>query len=142
MSAKKVGKRGIFEAAGGVLWRITGGESQVAVVHRPRYDDWTLPKGTREKGESLAETALREVREETNCQAQLLDFAGCTWYEVEGILKIVFFWQMALDEEYEFRPNEEVDQLAWLTASQAMKKLDYESEKNLISRYQESIVST
>ena len=134
MSAKKVGKRGIYEAAGGLLWRIAGGEIQVAVVHRPRYGDWTLPKGTREKGESMAETALREVREETNCQARLLDFAGCTWYEVNRIPKVVFFWQMALEEEHEFQPDEEVDLLAWLTTSQAVKKLDYESEKKLISR--------
>ena len=71
MSSRKVGKRGIYEAAGGLLWRITDGKIQIAIVHRPRYDDWTLPKGTPERGESIAETALRNKHYELAYAAAL-----------------------------------------------------------------------
>ena len=107
MSPKQTGRNGIYEAAGGILWRKTPAGRQLAVVHRPHYDDWTLPKGWREKGESMVEAAVREVQEETNCKVRLGTFAGCSCYPVEDVPKIVLFWHMELVKERKFKPNEE-----------------------------------
>lgn len=125
-------RRGVYEAAGGLLWRKSSGTQELVIVHRARYDDWSLPKGTLEKGESWAEAALREVREETNCSARLGKFAGCIGYDIVGVPKIVLFWHMKLKKERAFQPNEEVDQLLWVTAEEAMERLSYPAEKALL----------
>ena len=67
-------------AAGGILWRDGTGGREIAIVHRPEYDDWTLPKGKVKAGESLTETALREVREETGHKARLGAFSDESKY--------------------------------------------------------------
>ncbi len=123
----------VVEAAGGLLWRETPEGRELALVHRLRYDDWTIPKGKRDPGERWQETALREVQEETGCKAQLTSFAGSTAYTVKGVAKIVLFWNMVLREELSFTPNEEVDQLLWLPAEEAFKKLSHETEKTLLT---------
>jgi 8-oxo-dGTP pyrophosphatase MutT (NUDIX family) len=122
----------VIEAAGGLLWRTTQQGKQIAVVHRPNYDDWTLPKGKRDPGESWQLTALREIKEETGCIAQLDAFAGSTAYSVGDTAKVVLFWHMNLFEECQFRPNSEVDELQWLSAEEALQKLDYENERKLL----------
>jgi len=123
----------VIEAAGGILWRETGDKKEVAVIHRPRYDDWTLPKGKRESGETWQETAIREVIEETGCGAILQGFAGSVSYTVDGVAKIILFWNMIADCKGEFEPNDEVDQLVWLPLDQAIHKVSYDSEKKLLS---------
>jgi 8-oxo-(d)GTP phosphatase len=122
----------VIEAAGGLLWRATQNEIQIAIVHRPNYDDWTLPKGKRDLGESWQQTALREIKEETGCIAKLDAFAGSTAYSVRGTAKVVLFWHMSLLEDCQFRPNSEVDKLHWLSSEEALQKLDYENERRLL----------
>ena len=134
MARKKLGTSGVIEAAGGLLWRESSQGRQIAIVHRSRYDDWTLPKGWREKGEKFIEAAAREVTEETNCQVQIGEFAGTTSYMVDGIPKIVLFWHMNLTEDCGFEKNAEVDSMAWLGVEEALERLDYEVEKNFLSR--------
>jgi 8-oxo-dGTP diphosphatase len=134
MARKNLGTSGVIEAAGGLLWRDSPQGRQIAIVHRPRYDDWTLPKGWREKGEKFIEAAVREVTEETNCQVEIGDFAGCTNYLVNGVPKIVLFWHMKLTEDCGFKRNSEVDFLAWLGIEEAMERMNYEDEKNLLFR--------
>ncbi len=129
---KEIGKSGIIEAAGGLLWRSSGPLRLVAIVHRPKYDDWTLPKGWREKGESMEEAARREVQEETGCTARVRKFAGCSCYQVEGVPKVVLYWHMELDVEGPFRPNEETDELLWLSTQAAEQRLTYNNERTLL----------
>ena len=123
---------GVIEAAGGIVWRRSREVAELAVIHRPRHQDWSLPKGKRDPGESWQETALREVFEETGCRAEIERFANGTIYTVKGRPKVVLFWHMAVVEEGPFTPNEEVDRLEWLTPEAAMDRLDYESERRLL----------
>lgn len=124
----------VIEAAGGILWRrADGGPAELAVIHRPRHQDWSLPKGKRDRGESWQETALREVLEETACRAEIERFAGGTIYTVKGRPKVVLFWHMAVTEEGSFEPNDEVDQVVWLTPVAALERLDYATERQLLA---------
>ena len=125
-------KRKVIEAAGGIITKPDRGKQLVALIHRPKYDDWTLPKGFREKGEAWSETALREVREETNCKVKLEEFAGCTCYEVANVPKVVLFWNMTLLKEGEFDPSGETDQLVWIEIAKVKKRLSYEGEIQLV----------
>lgn len=122
----------VIQAAGGLLWKDDSAGKKIAIIHRARHQDWTLPKGKLNPGERWQNAALREVKEETGCEAQLKSFAGSFSYLINDAPKIVLFWNMALVEEGQFKPTEEVDQLLWLVAEEAIKKLDYFSEKNLI----------
>jgi len=122
----------VIQAAGGLLWRSSPRGKEIAVIHRPRYSDWTLPKGWLDNGESWQEAALREVKEETCCDARLGDFAGCCCYEVKHVPKIVLFWHMNLIQEHPFRSNEETDELVWLTVDEALAKLSYPGERALL----------
>ncbi len=134
MTSKQKAKSGVIQAAGGLLWREGANGKQIAVVHRTRYDDWTLPKGWLEKGETFVGAAVREVMEETNCQVQAGEFAGCSCYLVESVPKIVLYWHMTLIGDCTFMPNQEVDELAWLTQNKAMSILTYEGEKELLAK--------
>jgi len=98
------------------------------------YDDWSLPKGKLKRGEGWAEAALREVKEETNCRATLEEFAGCICYEVKGAPKIALYWHMQLAKERAFKPNEETDELLWLTVEEAMTRLSYRDERALLTK--------
>jgi 8-oxo-dGTP diphosphatase len=142
-------------AAGGLLWRDANGDDEtktadggdsddgasgrtdgsrrLAVVHRPRYDDWSLPKGKLEAGESLAETAVREVREETGWSVRRNGFAGRYQYDVAAGPKSVFVWHMRADEPVD-APDNEVDELAWLSTEEALDRLTYDLERDLLRR--------
>jgi 8-oxo-dGTP pyrophosphatase MutT (NUDIX family) len=133
MSEKKIGKSGIIQAAGGILWRQDGRGKEFAIVHRRRYHDWTLPKGWRERGETFIQAAVREVSEETNCHFRLGEFAGCSCYTVDGVPKIVLFWQMELKGKAKFKPNNEVDKLIWLSLEDALTRLSYDNERRLLN---------
>ncbi len=134
MAKDKQPKRGVYESAGGLLWREQAGMRQLAVVHRPRYDDWTLPKGTLKKGETWQQAALREVSEETACRVQLGEFAGCTCYQVYDTPKVVLFWHMSLVQEGKLQPGEEIDAMAWLTVDEALERLSYTDERGLLQQ--------
>ena len=113
-------------AAGGVLWRYVDGELRVALVHRPKYDDWSLPKGKLEPGEPAVVGALREIREETGLSAVAGRTLGVSRYRVldrgRDVEKTVQWWAMrAVDGAFE--PNAEVDALRWLPLPSALARV-------------------
>jgi 8-oxo-dGTP pyrophosphatase MutT (NUDIX family) len=122
----------LVRAAGGIVWRDEADGPRLAVIHRPKRGDWSLPKGKLEAGESFPQAAVREVREETGCRARLGDFAGYALYEVKGRPKLVLFWHMAAEAVTRFRPNGEVDRLEWLEPGEALERLDHPAERELI----------
>ena len=122
----------VIEAAGGIVWRETPSGRQLALIHRPSHNDWTLPKGKREAGESWQETALREVFEETGLEAELDSFAGSIGYTVEGVAKVVLFWNMRANPKSVFKSNHEVDQLIWVSLEEALEKISYADEVSLL----------
>jgi 8-oxo-dGTP diphosphatase len=117
-------------AAGAVLWRRAGRAAEVAVVHRPRYDDWSLAKGKLDPGETAAAAAVRELREETGYDAVLGRYLTRTEYRVPArhgsgtVPKIVDYFS-AEAVSGSFSPNDEVDELRWLAPADAEKLLTH-----------------
>jgi 8-oxo-dGTP pyrophosphatase MutT (NUDIX family) len=123
----------VIRAAGGLVWRKAGGRKELAVIQRTRYGgDRTLPKGKLKSGEGWQEAALREVQEETRCEARLGRFAGSVIYPVDGVPKVVLFWNMTVVGDCRFVPSDEVDALEWLPVKEALRTLDYEGERTLV----------
>ncbi len=127
-------------AAGGlVIRRGSDAGVRLVLVHRPRYDDWSFPKGKQRRGESLLEAALREVREETGflCVAQAA--IGVTEYQDRGERpKMVRYWAMSRVNG-SFTPNDEVDAIAWLRPSEAVVRLSHEHDRELLGRSVEQL---
>ena len=123
-------------AAGGVVIREAGEGVEVVIVHRPRYDDWSLPKGKLEKGESFEQAALREIEEETGLRCRLgAELEPASYTDQKGRSKIVRWYRMDLvDPEHDpaFDPNEEVDELRWLAPADAVDLVDYEHDRLLL----------
>jgi 8-oxo-dGTP pyrophosphatase MutT (NUDIX family) len=125
-------------AAGGIVHRTRddGGE-EVAVIHRPKYGDWTLPKGKLDPGESDEDGALREVKEETGLRCAIESRAGSVSYrDRHGRPKTVVYFVMR-PVGGEFALNDEVDELRWLTLDEARELLDYAHDRRLVSRIAE-----
>ena len=117
-----------IEAAGGVVIR----DGKVAVVHRDRYDDWSLPKGKLDKGESFEQAALREVLEETGLQVELGDeLEPVSYVDQKGRPKVVRYWLMEVVGG-EFQANDEVDELRWLAPAEAVGLLSYPHDRDLV----------
>ena len=123
-----------IRAAGGLVWRKSDLGKEVAIIHRTRYGDWTLPKGKLNPGEDWLKAARREVKEETGCEVELESLAGVVKYEVENKPKIVCFWNMMAVGECDFKPSDEVDQVVWLPVQKALEILDYADERELLRR--------
>ena len=123
----------VIHAAGALLWQGPPERRVIAVVHRNRYDDWTLPKGKLKKDESWEQAALREVKEETGYDARILGFAGSVSYEVNGRPKIVRYWHMIAEGE-PVELDDEVDELVWLPIEEAIERLQYPLEKSLLEQ--------
>ena len=124
-------------AAGGVVHRRDpAGAWQVLLVHRPRYDDWSLPKGKADRGESAEETALREVEEETGLRCLLGESVGETRYrDAKGRSKVVRYWLMQPETTNGgFTPNDEVDAVEWCTREEAEQRLSYAHDRKLLHR--------
>lgn len=130
-------------AAGAVLWRPNGAPDapEVALIHRPRYDDWSLPKGKVDPGETEPVTALREVCEETGYTARLGRRLTSVSYPVEQGKKTVRYWA-ARQIRVEFRPNDEVDELKWLPVSAAIKQVDYPDDRKVLHHFMKCPVDT
>lgn len=148
------GKEFEVRAAGGVISRVISGDNrhetagaidrstgaagnshEVVIVHRPRYDDWTFPKGKSEVDESDEQTALREVQEETGLSCELGDELPSVRYrDHKGRSKIVRYWSMTV-RSGEFAANDEVDQLEWVSPSEAGERLTYDHDVDVLSAF-------
>ncbi len=124
-------------AAGGVVWRRDiEGEIEVLLVHRPRYDDWSLPKGKVEEGEALISCSYREILEETGLSIKLGPYIGSVEYYVPDGLKSVAYWSASLVEDHSsFHANEEVDQIIWLDLQSAAFRATRESDREILVRF-------
>jgi 8-oxo-dGTP diphosphatase len=115
-----------------VLRRARPGRTRVAVIHRPKYMDWSLPKGKLEKGETWKQAALREVKEETGYEANALEeLPPVSYLDRKARSKLVRYWLME-PLEGGFEPHDEVDELRWLTRREAGKLLTYDHDRELI----------
>lgn len=120
-------------AAGGLVERAApDGTVQVLVVHRPRYDDWSFPKGKLDPGEGFLDAAVREVREETGLEVEVGDeLASVRYRDHKGRPKLVRYWRMrAVGGTFE--PNDEVDEVRWLPADEARALLTYPHDRALL----------
>lgn len=125
----------VIRAAGGLVFRVTPkGRVKILVAHRPGYDDWGLPKGKGEKGESAAETALREVLEETGYLCRIVSDLPTTRHRAGGSIKEVTWYAMRpLPGSPGFEVNNEVDKVKWLAPKSALEQLDYTTDEYLIA---------
>ena len=126
-------------AAGGVLWRPVGDSFEILLIHRPRYDDWTLPKGKVDAGDvDLADTAARGPRGD-GLRGRLGADLGEIHYTVRGRPKVVRYWAMELTDDASatstFEPNHEVDELAWLPPDEARARLVYLPDAEIVDRF-------
>lgn len=120
-------------AAGGLVERTApDGTVQVLVVHRPRYDDWSFPKGKLDPGEDFLAAAVREVREETGLEVEVgEELAPVRYHDHRGRPKVVRYWRMrAVGGAFE--PNDEVDEVRWLPADDARPLLTYPHDRALL----------
>ena len=134
MSGKRV------EAAGGVVVS----DGRVLLVHRPRYGDWTLPKGKLDRGETFEQAALREVEEETGLRCRLgRELPSSEYRDNKDRPKLVRYWLMEIDRRGapppfatsqggEFQPNDEVDEVRWLAPGEAAGALTYERDRDVL----------
>ena len=135
------GDQAEVRAAGGVVRRRARRyllpRTELAVVHRPRYHDWSFPKGKRDGDESDEQTALREVAEETGLHCELREPLGTVRYrDARGRDKVVHYWTMEplSDPRNPFVPNREVDEVRWCTGREARKLLSYDHDRALLAR--------
>lgn len=126
-------------AAGALLWRVEDNELMVALVHRARYEDWSWPKGKVDPGETLPETAVREIAEETGLKIKLGLRLGIIKYKMpNGSNKEVHYWAARVSDSVlaksKFVPNEEVAKVEWVRASEAGKLLSYDHDHDVLDR--------
>ncbi len=123
----------VITAAGGLVFTVIDGETRVLVIHRPRYDDWSFPKGKHDDGESDDDAALREIREETNVTGRIVSRLADVVYVTpnDNPKRVSYFGVRAVDTP-RFKPNSEVDRIEWLTKKEARKRLTYEHDRELL----------
>jgi 8-oxo-dGTP diphosphatase len=121
------------KASGGVVWRRGKREVEVVVVHRPRYDDWSLPKGKLDPGEGWEQAALREVEEEVGLRCRLgEELPHAAYTDHKGRAKVVRYWLMEPEDDAAFEANEEVDEMRWLARDAAATVLSYPHDAELV----------
>ena len=124
-----------LHASGGVVTRHTASGIEILLVHRRRYDDWSLPKGKPEAGETPEQTALREVREETGQPVEIIEYLGETRYSVNHAPKAVQFWRMRpVGDPQPISDTNEVAEAVWFPVSEAITRLTYPTERQLLAR--------
>lgn len=117
-------KKPAVVAAGALCWRERQGKLEILLIHRPKYDDWSWPKGKQDPGETVPETAVREVQEEVGLEVQLGAPLARTDYTVKAGLKHVHYWAAEVSEHQRPQPDHgEVDELRWATPKKARKLL-------------------
>jgi 8-oxo-dGTP diphosphatase len=127
-SVEEAREDGVVRAAGGVVAR----DGRLLLVHRPKYDDWTFPKGKAEPGESDEACAVREVEEETGLRCELDEELPSTYYtDSRDRPKRVRWWRME-PVAGEFTPSDEVDEIRWLTREEAAQLLSYDRDRVLL----------
>lgn len=126
-------------AAGAVLWRPhkKSGEPLIALIHRPRYDDWSLPKGKVDPGETEPVAAVREILEETGQRAYLGRRLCKIKYPIPLGTKVVYYWA-ARAQGGDFVPGKEVDRLEWLPVDKATERLTYAHDRKVLARFAET----
>ncbi|GAB1815494.1 8-oxo-(d)GTP phosphatase MutT1 [Mycobacterium sp. MUNTM1] len=144
-TARRSGSRVVY-AAGAVLWRPGNGDAddhdvEIAVIHRPRYDDWSLPKGKVDPGETAPVAAVREVHEETGQHAILGRRLDLVSYPIDQGVKKVYYWA-ARATGGEFVPGHEVDRLLWLPLAEAMQRLDYAQDRKVLRHFNKKPADT
>jgi 8-oxo-dGTP diphosphatase len=122
-------------AAGGLVWRPDLGRRFVCLVHRPRYDDWSLPKGSVKPGEHPLAAAVREVAEEAGLRGVPRLPLPATRYDVNGTPKVVEYWEMSAAGDQRFRPSSEVDRTAWLPVGEAVRRVRYRHDAGLLRHW-------
>lgn len=127
----------MIRAAGALLWRENSDlKIEIALIHRPRYDDWSLPKGKVEEGETSLRCAFREVIEETGITPQFGRELGTVEYEEASGLKRVKYWAAKAPRNHqEFEINEEVDEIRWLAPDDAFALATHQSDKEIIENF-------
>jgi 8-oxo-dGTP diphosphatase len=125
----------VIETAGGLVWRLRRGAPHVLVVHRPRDDDWSLPKGKVEAGEAARDAALREVQEETGLRCTVgPKVAEVRYDDRKGRERRVRYWSMQ-PVDGSFTPNDEVDQVRWVRADRASRVLTHDHDRRVVQAW-------
>ncbi|MGH3472172.1 MAG: NUDIX hydrolase [Nocardioidaceae bacterium] len=129
----------VVRAAGCVVWRFRSNGPQVLLVHRPRYDDWSFPKGKLGRGESLLAAAVREVKEETGLSVSIgVRLPEQQYALTRGQKKTVAYWTARASVNADitrYRPNDEVDRIAWTSITKALRRLSYPHDKDLLETF-------
>lgn len=140
----------ITTAGGGIVWRrrpvtrhnlgdAARGPVELLVIHRPSYDDWTFPKGKTDPGESLQQTAVREILEETGIHVRLGHPLHQVKYRTSSGIKHVSYWIARQDggTESTFSPNKEVDEIRWVRPREARELLTYSHDRDLLEQFRD-----
>jgi len=129
----------VTTAAGGIVWRKAQSGIHLLVIHRPSYDDWTFPKGKTDRGETLQQTAVREIAEETGLKVRLGHPLSRVDYDVASGRKHVSYWiaRSAGNDASDFAPNKEVDEVRWVRPREAAALLSYDHDRDLLDEFRE-----
>ena len=127
-------RRQVKAAGGAVLREREGGGVEICLVHRPGYDDWSLPKGKLDRGETFEQAAVREVLEETGLRCRLRqELPDIRYTDRKGRPKIVRYWLMDVAEDTGFTPSDEVDEVRWLELPAAAALCSYDRDAELVA---------
>ena len=124
----------VVRAAGGMIVRDGERGPEVLIVHRPRYDDWSLPKGKRDPGETDEQCAVREAEEETGLRCTLgRELLPTRYLDRHGRPKVVRYWLMSVVGSRPFVPSDEVDLVEWQPADEVVARLSYDHDAELVA---------